>query len=155
LRAPRSRSVFLSAELAALLTLMCAFVAGLPAGASAATSNPMGVVIDSLRANETIWGHVWGGKPSEYAGLRVVGYVQTDKWYIHPYDAEGEGSSWATVKPDGTWQLPTVRRESPASRIAVLLVRRTWKHVNQPATLEKLPPGEVVAISIVSGTGDL
>lgn len=83
--------------------------------------------IHEIEKEESIKGTVTGLTVGGTAAYKVVVYVKTDRWYIHPYESGGEGKSWAAVMPDGTWKIPTVRREFPASKIAALLVEREAK----------------------------
>lgn len=85
--------------------------------------------------NQYIKGHVYGIGASQCNQYKVVVYVRTDKWYIHPYATGGEGRSYATIESDGkdggTWRILTVRREFGAYEVAALIVKKDYK---PPAT---------------------
>ena len=57
--------------------------------------------------------------PQEY---KVLIYVLTDQWYIHPYEGQREGGSWAAIDTTGSWSIRTVKRENIANGIAALVV---------------------------------
>jgi hypothetical protein len=80
------------------------------------------IAINEINANESINGRVLGLQGADYSDFKVVVYVKTDKWYIHPYAGQGEGSSWAPVNPDGTWEIGTVKRQFQASAVAAILI---------------------------------
>ena len=78
------------------------------------------IKIDQIEEDEYIKGKVTNiDNPEKY---KVLVYVHTDKWYIHPYAGQDEGSSWAGIKKDGSWSLSTVKREAKANKIAALIV---------------------------------
>lgn len=91
------------------------------------------ISVTDIRRDEYIKGNVAGLRdPSRF---KVVVYVRTDRWYIHPYADLGEGRSWARIGEDGIWSLPTVWRGSPASELCALVVR---VDVNMPAIVENI-----------------
>ena len=102
-----------------LLPLLCA---GILFSFPLAASGQVSISIDTIVANDRITGTVQGLDAAETAEFKVVVYVRTDQWYIHPYAGQGEGRSWARVKPDGSWSLETVRRQFSADSVAALLV---------------------------------
>lgn len=95
------------------------------------------ITIIDIKSDDVIEGKVSGLNPSQYERLKVLVYVHTDKWYIHPYKAGGEGKSYAKINQDGTWKIKTVRREFPADNVAVFVVDKDYK-----------PPAEVVIENI-------
>ena len=100
------------------LILLCA-----PPGYSQTADNCSDVKIDSIVANQAIIGHVSTTQISP--GNRVVVYVHTDKWYIHPYVGQGDGLSWASIKPNGSWKLRTVKREFDANQVGAFVIPAT------------------------------
>jgi hypothetical protein len=107
--------------------------------ASVAYSQAFTVTIDKITANSAITGSVQGLASKDASNYKVIVYVHTDQWYIHPYAGQDEGKSWASVKADGTWQISTVRREFRADRIAALLVPRNFPEPNKVESLENIP----------------
>ncbi len=91
----------------------------------ASTSSAAGaekIEIESIKPDQEISGRVEGvGAVSSY---KVVVYVKTDQWYIHPFSSGGVGRSYAEIAEDGSWSIPTVERGFPASQIAALVVKR-------------------------------
>ncbi len=80
--------------------------------------------VDEIQQNQTITGHVTGLSPQTYSDYKVIIYIQTDRWYIHPYAGQGGGLSWAAIGPAGRWRIKTVARKYKAQGMAVLLVKR-------------------------------
>ena len=80
------------------------------------------IFIDDVQANHLIRGHVQGLNPANHSQYKVVVYVKTDRWYIHPYAGQGQGASWTTLHEDGQWEIETVKRKFAANSIAALLV---------------------------------
>ena len=80
------------------------------------------VTIDSISRDHQIVGKVIGLTEAARRNHKVVVFVKTDQWYIHPYAHGGDGKSWASIASDGSWNISTVKREFPASSIAALVV---------------------------------
>jgi len=111
------------------------------------------ITIDQIEANERILGYVSGLNQSEYSNYKVVVYVHTDRWYIHPYAGQGEGLSWASLQENGTWSIQTVRRRFRADKVAALLVKRSYQ---EPNTIENIHgiPDKAMIIKELRGTHD-
>ncbi|MGR3310134.1 MAG: hypothetical protein ACUZ77_05100 [Candidatus Brocadiales bacterium] len=93
----------------------------------------LGINIEHIESDEFISGRVFGIEDAaQYSQYKVVVYVKTDKWYIHPYAGGGAGKSFAEIKRDGTWEIFTVRREFRASKVAAFLVKKD--KVKEPPT---------------------
>jgi len=94
-----------------LLVLVALAVAVLPTfrAYSETSANCVDVTIDAITANQVITGHVSAKQISPTN--RVVVYVHTDQWYVHPYVGQGDGLSWASIKANGSWSLETVKRK--------------------------------------------
>jgi hypothetical protein len=89
-------------------------------------SQTVRVSIDRIDENSLISGHVTGLDKIMAKGYRVVVYVHTDKWYIHPYAGQGEGKSWSSIADDGSWTLETVKRDFPADEMTALVVAQGY-----------------------------
>jgi len=108
-----------------------------------------GISIDEIVSQEYISGRVFGINPSEYERYKVVVYVHTDKWYIHPYATGGEGKSYARIRNNSSWRIMTVRREFPADQVAALIVEKSYK---SPVTTENIRGISSIGI-IIKDTG--
>lgn len=108
-------------------------------------SQQLSIAITDITANQRICGSVSGLSAKEYQNYKVIVYVHTDKWYIHPYAGQDEGKSWASIQPNGTWELQTVQREFKADKIAALLVKRNYP---EPGTIENLERIQKTAILV-------
>ena len=97
------------------------------------------IVIDRIEADKSITGHVSELSPAKYPSCKVIVYVHTDQWYIHPFAGQGEGASWASILDNGTWHLQTVRREFKADRVAALVVNRDYSEPSKVENIEAIP----------------
>jgi hypothetical protein len=103
--------------------------------------------IDKIKEDEFIKGKVSNiDSPEKY---KVLVYVHTDKWYVHPFAGQGEGKSWAGVKKDGSWSLQTVKREFTANKIVALIVDSLTAE-DAPSTLENIEKIKCNAVIIYS-----
>lgn len=130
-------------------TLVFVLVATLAAigGQSGSCVAGVTITIESITQNQEIRGKVTG-LGNRYGDYLVVVYIHTDVWYVHPFAAPGEGSSWASIKPDGSWSIPTVKRRFPANSVAALVVRRSGHRVESKVWNLKSVPR--VAITVLS-----
>jgi hypothetical protein len=109
------------------------------------------ISIDEIIKNRFIRGQVFGIDPSQYEQLKVIVYVYTDKWYIHPYASGGEGKSYAKIREDGSWKIGTVKREFPADQVAALVVNKDYP---APTKTESFELEEIPCIAkIIQDTG--
>jgi hypothetical protein len=111
------------------------------------------VTIDRIVAGGEVTGHVQSVNPKELSSYKVLLYVHTDQWYIHPYAGQGEGKSWASVSEKGSWSLSTVQREFPADRVAALLVVKDYPEPNRVTSLTNIP-AKAVIVRVLQGTSD-
>ncbi|MFQ5882714.1 MAG: carboxypeptidase-like regulatory domain-containing protein [Candidatus Methylomirabilales bacterium] len=81
------------------------------------------IIFSSFRRGSGIRGRVEGLAPTEVSNYKVLVYVLTDKWYIHPYAENRAGRGFASIAADGSWRIETVWRGFQAYRVAFLLVR--------------------------------
>ena len=58
------------------------------------------ISIETIERDQFISGRVQGLEAEEIPRHRVVVYIHTDMWYIHPFAGQGEGLSWAAIRPD-------------------------------------------------------
>lgn len=59
------------------------------------------------------------GQSSQY---KVLVYILTDKWWIHPYAENTERRGYANIKEDGSWEIQTVNRGHNPFKLALLVV---------------------------------
>lgn len=100
------------------------------------------VHIDRIERNKAIEGHVTGLPQEAHKLFKVVFYVKTNRWYIHPYennsDQDGDGVSFAYLASDGTFAIKSVRREVPSRYLAAVLFPRKHRIVNSARRLHPL-----------------
>ena len=116
----------------ALLVCLCLF------GVATARAQNVEVTIDSIEQNEAIIGKVRGLADDEVSRHRVIVYVKTDVWYIHPFAGQGEGLSWAKIRASGKWAIETVRRRFVANAVAALVVNADDPIPDRTSTLERI-----------------
>lgn len=121
--------------------------------ASFVLAQAISIKIDQVTANKTITGFVRGIALPDHRNYKVVVYVHTDQWYIHPYAGQDEGQSWAALRETGTWELPTVQREFRADKMAALLVRRDYPEPSKLADLDRIPY-KAIDVRTLRGTPD-
>lgn len=88
------------------------------------------VAVEEIVKNSHIKGHVKGLPTSSYSKFKVVFYVKTDYWYVHPYtynEGQTEGYSYSNIKEDGTFWVRTLSRDVPSAKLAVVVVPRSYK----------------------------
>lgn len=102
--------------------------------------------------NSHIVGRVTGLDPAQHDQYKVLVYVKTDKWYIHPYERGGEGLSFAKINKDGTWSIGTVKRQFLADLVAALLVRKDYA---PPSIVNDLRQIDTLASYTEQGRGKL
>ena len=105
---------------------------------SGAHAQDVTISIDEILSDEAIVGHVRGLDSEKIPHHRVVVYVRTDIWYIHPYAGQGEGLSWAEIRPDGKWVIETVRRKFAADEVAALVINENHPVPNRTRSLERI-----------------
>jgi len=102
------------------------------------------ISITDITANQRICGTVSGLSPQDYPNYKIIIYVHTDQWYVHPYAGQDEGKSWAAIQQDGKWQIQTVQREFKADKIAALLVKRNYPEPSKVESLERIQKNAVL-----------
>lgn len=99
------------------------------------------VSVDEIVKNSHIKGHVKGLPTEAYDKFKVVFYVKTNRWYVHPYthhENQEEGYSYSNLNATGEFKVRTVRRDVPSSKMAVVVVPRSYKITNQKWWLKPL-----------------
>jgi hypothetical protein len=109
------------------------------------------ITIDQIEANDHVSGSIHGlAHPAEY---KVLVYVHTDQWYIHPYAGQGEGQSWAPITDSGAWHIRTVQRQFKADKIAAVVVKRNYSEPDKTEGVDAIPHDAIV-IEELKGTAD-
>ena len=106
---------------------------------SEARAQDVEISIETIESDQFISGHVRGLEAENIPRQRVVVYVHTDIWYIHPYAGQGEGLSWAAIRPDGKWVIETVRRKFAADKLAAVVVNENYPVRDKTRSLELIP----------------
>jgi hypothetical protein len=92
------------------------------------------VSIDSVVANEWIKGHVTGLPTEAMDKFKVVFYVKTNRWYVHPYqyyEGQQEGYSYANLTATGEFKVKTLKRAVPSKELAAVVVPKSFKISSQ------------------------
>ncbi|WP_408097830.1 hypothetical protein ACJVC5_02640 [Peredibacter sp. HCB2-198] len=92
------------------------------------------VTVDEVIKNEHIRGHITGLPADAYEKFKVVFYVKTNRWYVHPYtytEGQEEGYSYSNLNANGEFWVRTLRRDVPSKELAVVLVPKNYRIVSQ------------------------
>lgn len=131
------------------IVLVMASLLVVAGGVGSALAQEISISIDRIVANEVISGYVRGLRSADYPKYKVIVYVHTDSWYIHPYAGQGEGLSWASIREDGTWRIQTVQRQFKADRVAALIVRRNYPEPGKVQNLDMIQHRAIVVRKLV------
>lgn len=88
------------------------------------------VSVDSIVINDSIQGHVKGLPTEALDKFKVVFYVKTNVWYVHPYmyyEGQEEGYSYSNLNTKGEFKVKTVRRAVPSKELAAVVVPKSYK----------------------------
>jgi hypothetical protein len=112
------------------------------------------VTIDSITSNVQIEGTVRNLDAARIVTSCVVVYVHTDFWHIHPFANGGVGKSFARIGRDGSWSIPTEKRDFPADQVAALVIPscpdRPERPNNVPAQTSNVATINHIAIEVKS-----
>lgn len=92
------------------------------------------VVVDEIVKNDHIKGHINGLPADAFEKFKVVFYVKTNRWYVHPYtyyEGQEEGYSYSNLNERGEFWVKTVRRDVPSKELAVVVVPKSYKIKSQ------------------------
>ncbi|MFL5786221.1 MAG: hypothetical protein ACJ76H_16500, partial [Bacteriovoracaceae bacterium] len=98
------------------------------------------ISVDEIVKNNHIKGHVTGLKEESLDDFRMIFYVKTNKWYVHPYQYnqnQTSGYSYSDLSHGGEFWIRSVFRTA-AKEMAVLLVPSTHLVYNSKWTLKGL-----------------
>ena len=128
-----------------LMVLMCAALS---------QAQQITISINKIIPNQMICGSISGLSAQDYKKYKVIVYVHTDQWYIHPYAGQGDGKSWASIQPDGGWQIQTVQRDFKADKVAAILVsKENYAEPSKIESLERIQKSSIV-VKELQGTND-
>ncbi len=96
------------------------------------------ILMTKFRSGSYIKGKVSGLKEGEHGRYKLLVYVLTNKWYIHPYAENREGKGYASIKSDGSWTIQTVWRGYQAFKVAFLIVDKDY----YPPSVVEISEGE-------------
>jgi hypothetical protein len=80
--------------------------------------------VESIVRDNFISGVVKGLPQEALEKFKMIFYVRTNRWYIHPYlhhEGQEEGYSYSNLSPQGEFKIRTVRR-TPSRQLAAILV---------------------------------
>lgn len=80
------------------------------------------IIFDKFKKGSFLSGRVEGLAASDLSEYKIIVYVLTDKWYIHPFAENKAGRGYALLGKDGEWSIPSVWRGYQAYKVAFLLV---------------------------------
>jgi hypothetical protein len=121
------------------------------------------VTVDEIVKDSHIRGHITGLPAEAYADFKVVFYVKTNRWYVHPYtyyEGQEEGYSYSNINHRGEFFVRSVTRKVPSKQMAVVVVPKSQRIYSQKFWLRPLFGifGGVLknqcAHTLVKGTGD-
>lgn len=108
------------------------------------------IIFLDFEKNSHISGRIDQLLPSEYNDYKILVYVLTDKWYIHPWAENLEGKGYAGIRNDGTWRINTVWRGYQAYRVAFLLTKRETHAPSIVNVTSDNPDQELVKINHIA-----
>lgn len=121
------------------------------------------VVVEEIVKDSHIKGHITGIPAEAYDKFKVVFYVKTNRWYVHPYvynNDQEPGYSYSNLDSNGGFWVRTVRRQIPSRQLAVVVVPRSYKILSQRWLLKPFLgifggiTKDACGYTIVPGNGD-
>lgn len=121
------------------------------------------VSVDEIVKDSHIKGRITGLPTDALDKFKVIFYVKTNRWYVHPYtyyEGQEEGYSYSNLTANGEFWVRTVSRKIPSKQLAVAVVPKSYKMYSQKFWLRPLFGifGGVLkyqcAHTIVKGNGD-
>jgi hypothetical protein len=99
------------------------------------------VIVDEIVKNSHIKGHVKGLPTDAFDKFKVVFYVKTNRWYVHPYsyyEGQAPGYSYSYIDSKGNFEVKTISRDVPAKELAVVVVPKCYKIKSQKFWLKPI-----------------
>lgn len=110
------------------------------------------IEIKEFIPNNYIRGEIIGPSISDCDKYKVIVYVKTEKWYIHPYERGGDGLSYAKVNKQCEWRINTIKRDFLVEKVAFFLVDKDYV---PPATFTEMSAIKYKLFHIEEGNGRL
>lgn len=107
--------------------------------------------IENIIANDQITGQIVGLTQSGKESNKVLVYVKTGMWHIHPYEHGGEGRSWATINDDGSWNIDTIYRPYGTSSVAALVVSQDSTTPARTQDVTNIPNLAITVVNLDPG----
>lgn len=82
------------------------------------------VNVESIVRDEWIEGQVKGLPEEAFDKFKMIFYVKTNRWYVHPFEGADEGQTYAYLNEQGEFKIRTVKREITSKQLAAVLVPR-------------------------------
>ncbi len=111
--------------------------------------------VSEIVKNSHIQGAVTGFKETSLDDFKVLFYVRTENWYVHPYEynpAQPSGYSYSDFAAGGTFWIRSVFR-TPAKEMAVIVVPSPHFIYNKSSGLKGLLKYACNYV-VVPGNGD-
>lgn len=80
------------------------------------------VMMERFQSGVSISGRVIGLEAEDMGTHKVLVYVLTNQWYIHPFAENKDGTGYASIKKDGSWTIKTVNRRHNPFNVAMVVV---------------------------------
>jgi hypothetical protein len=106
------------------------------------------IEMTKFKSGSYIKGEVRGLDPGEYGKRKLLVYILTDKWYVHPYAENKAGRGFAAIDSTGAWKIDTQWRGYQAYKVAFLLVPKDT-YVAPEIDLMKGKQPEVALLNVV------
>lgn len=143
----RSKTVIGESRRRAVRTVVLA-VAVVLALASAASARLIIIGLADIEAGKRVTGFVTGLSDAERATHKVLVYVYTDQWHIHPRAKGGAGKSFSMIGADGKWEVPSVRGKANAVRVGAVVVALDYTPPEKIKQLADIPHASITIRNI-------
>jgi hypothetical protein len=90
------------------------------------SSNQVRISNINISPGLRISGTVQGLTDAQRNQYKVIVYVLTDKWYIHPFAENRDGRGYASIQAGGNWKIQTVWRGYQSYKVAFLVVDKSY-----------------------------
>ncbi len=99
------------------------------------------VTVEEIVKDSHIKGRVTGLPTDAYEKFKVIFYVKTNRWYVHPYthyEGQEEGYSYSNLNENGEFRVRTVLRKVPSKELVAAVVPKSHKIYSQKFWLRPL-----------------
>ena len=98
------------------------------------------VNVQAIVKNSHIKGYVTGLKETSLEDFKMIFYVKTNRWYVHPYqfnESQPSGYSYSDLTTGGSFWIRSHFR-TPSKRMVAILVPSVHAVYNKKSTLNQL-----------------